>query len=167
MLRYATVLLIVFVACSPSGKKEAPENRDGHSQVLTDLQGEWERLTRWEDGRWVVFRPCDADNMSMQFSGDTLVIGWGQDASFGIIRSVAESEMPEIYLFTVEQDGQQVTYRMQWADDGHYMTEWWLWEDDESVILVRSELLGSYTHIEQPCYECWDDCEEEELEDVE
>ncbi|QOI96941.1 MAG: hypothetical protein HRU69_05285 [Flammeovirgaceae bacterium] len=164
MLKFVTFLLMVFVACSPSARKEQPE--ENRSQVVTDLQGGWERLTRWEDGQWVVFRPCDADNMSMEISGDTLVIGWGQDASFGIIRSVAQSEVPEIYILTVEQDEQQVTYRMRWDDEMYNRAEWWLWEDDESVILVRSELLDDYTLIEQPCHECWEDCEEE-VEDIE
>lgn len=157
--------LVVFMACSPSGKKEIQTDTPS---LLTELQGEWERLTKWPDGTWVVFRPCDADNLSIQITGDTLVIGWGQDASFGIIRSFAESEMPGIFILTVDDQDEQTTktYRMMWEDEAHNLAEWWLWDDDESVITVHSGLLGNYTAIEQPCHECWEDCEEE-VEDIE
>jgi hypothetical protein len=30
--------------------------------------------------------------------------------------------------------------------------------------VVRAELLDKYPVIEQPCYECWEDCEEENPE---
>jgi hypothetical protein len=162
------LLALVAVACSPSKKnnEQAGIHSTSSALLLRNLQGEWERLTKWPDGNWVVFRPCDADNLSMHIAGDTVVIGWGQDASFGIIRSFAESEMPGMYVLTVaDQDEQTIlTYRMMWDDEAHNRAEWWLWDDDESVMLVRAELLDQYKLIEQPCYECWEDCEEENPE---
>jgi len=168
--RVVFILSLAFLAlaCTPSKKRDEQAGTPATSSalLLQKLQGEWERLTKWPDGNWVVFRPCDADNLSMQIAGDTVVIGWGQDASFGIIRSFAESEMPGIYVLTVaDQDEQTIlTYRMMWDDEAHNRAEWWLWDDDESVILVRAELLDQYKLIEQPCYECWEDCEEENPE---
>lgn len=159
-MKPVAAFLVILTACSPSAKKE-----DGKTSVslLTELQGEWERLTTWPDGNRVVYRPCDADNLSIQVMGDTLLIGWGQDASFGLVRSFSESEMPGIYLVTVyDHDADStLTYRMMWEDDAHNLAEWWLWDDDESVIVARTAVLGNYAIIEQPCQECWDDCEEE------
>ncbi|MFN3841522.1 MAG: hypothetical protein ACK4RF_12525 [Cyclobacteriaceae bacterium] len=154
------VLLALVVACSPSEKKQEVSNS---KSLLHELQGEWEHLTKWPDGKWVVFRPCDADNLSIEVMGDTLVIGWGQDASFGIIRSFAESDVPGVYVITVTDQDEQTTktYRMMWEDEAHNLAEWWLWDDDESVVMARAHVLGNYTAIEQPCQECWDDCEED------
>lgn len=165
MTKLIAVLLLVVMSCSPSAKQETQADT---TSLLTELQGEWERLTKWPDGNWVVFRPCDADNLTMQVMGDTLVIGWGKDASFGIIRSFAESEMPGIYTITVDDQDEKTTktYRMMWEDEAHTLAEWWLGDDDESVMVVRTGELAKYTTIEQPCYECWEDCEEE-MEDVE
>ncbi len=162
-MKWIAALLVFVGACSPAGKKQ--EQAETKS-LLTELQGEWERLTKWSDGQWVVFRPCDADNMSLQIMGDTLVIGWGQDASFAIIRSFAESDVPGVWAITVFDQDEQVTktYRMVWEDDDHNLAEWWLYDDDESVLLARSNLLGNYRAIEQPCYECWDDCDEEAVD---
>jgi hypothetical protein len=126
------------------------------------MQGDWERLTRWSDGKWVIFRPCDADNMSLQIVHDTLVIGWGQDLSWGIIRSFAESELPGVHILTVfDQDEQALKIcRLMWDDETYNRAKWWLWDGDEPVLMLRAELADQYKVIEQPCHECWYDCEE-------
>ena len=53
---------------------------------LSDLTGTWHMLTL-EDNEWVLFTACDADNTTVTIKGDSIIIGWGQDATGGKIES--------------------------------------------------------------------------------
>jgi len=126
--------------------------------TLASLAGEWHMVTQM-DNEWVLFYPCDADNTFVQVKGDSIVIGWGQDATAGKIESWSRSNIDELSL-VVNDSYATSTYRVQQTDDG--LTQWWLWEDAEgpSYFIPATEK-SIYPTIKQPCKECWEDCEEE------
>jgi hypothetical protein len=79
-------------ACTP---KPAAEFENSDNEAVTeqasasqDLQGEWHMITE-VDGEWVLYYPCDADNTFIQLKADSIVIGWGQDATAGKIENRA------------------------------------------------------------------------------
>jgi len=124
--------------------------------TLASLAGEWHMVTQM-DNDWVLFYPCDADNTFVQIKGDSIIIGWGQDATLGKIESWSKSND---YLSIVVNDSYSTnTYRVQQTEDG--LTQWWLWEDAEgpSYFIPAAEK-NNYATIKQPCKECWEDCEE-------
>jgi hypothetical protein len=110
------------------------------------------------DNNWVLFYPCDADNTFVQIKGDSIIIGWGQDATLGKIESWFKSSD---YLSLVVNDSYTTnTYRVQQTEGG--LTQWWLWEDAEGPsYFVSASEKSKYPIIKQPCKECWEDCEGE------
>mgnify|MGYP006957112863 CR=1 FL=1 len=125
--------------------------------TLASLAGEWHMVTQM-DNDWVLFYPCDADNTFVQIKGDSIIIGWGQDATLGKIESWSTSND---YLSLVVNDSYSTnTYRVQQTEDG--LTQWWLWEDsEEPAYFVHDRDKSTYPVIKQPCKECWEDCDEE------
>jgi hypothetical protein len=122
--------------------------------TLANLAGEWHMVTLQENN-WVLYYPCDADNTFVQVKGDSIIIGWGQDATLGKIESwsIAHDELSLV----VNDSYQTSIYRVQQTEDG--LTQWWLWEDAEgpSYFIPASEK-SNYPTIKQPCKECWEDC---------
>lgn len=159
-------LCLILAGCS-SGSNSATESFDitdsteiqpASDFTLASLAGEWHMVTQM-DNDWVLFYPCDADNKFVQVKGDSIIIGWGQDATLGKIESWSKSND---YLSLVVNDSYSTnTYRVQQTEDG--LTQWWLWEDAEgpSYFIPASDK-SNYPTIKQPCKECWEDCEEEQ-----
>ncbi len=157
-------LCFILVSCSTGSNSvtervdvtDSTEIQPASDFTLASLAGEWHMVTL-QDNNWVLFYPCDADNTFVQVKGDSIVIGWGQDATLGKIESWSKSND---YLSLVVNDSYSTnTYRVQQTDDG--LTQWWLWEDAEgpSYFIPASEK-SNYPTIKQPCKECWEDCEE-------
>lgn len=166
---YPTLLTLLALACSPSNKEQTDQGQSSDEQEssasisLDDLQGEWQQLTEREDGSYIIFRPCDADNMMIQVTSDTLMIGWGQDATFALIKSFYVDEAGRVVLSVHDQDENATkTYFMQWEDHNDPLAGWFLFGLDELPVLMAHEsILDRYVVVQQPCRECWDDCEEE------
>lgn len=162
-------ILLLAYACTrrSSGNEEAEYSDEAENltpSITAELQGDWEKLTQWPDGNWVVFRPCDADNLSMRISTDTLSIGWGHDASFAIIEHIEYDDILNRYALTVhDQDtDEELVYFLEWENEEHTLARWWLWGPDQAPdLLARIDILDRYKELVQPCHECWDDCEEE------
>lgn len=121
------------------------------------LQGEWHMITE-VDGEWVLFYPCDADNTFIQLKADSIIIGWGQDATAGKIENWTADESG---LTLAVNDSYAVnTYKVS-AGNGY--TEWWLWEDAEKPSrFIHAREKAHYKVVRQPCKECWEDCEEDQ-----
>ena len=170
MQKIYPLLFLLALACSPSSKEQTEQDQAFDEQESTasisldDLQGEWQQLTEREDGSYIIFRPCDADNMMIQVNSDTLMIGWGQDATFALIKSFYVDEAGRVVLSVHDQDENATkTYFMQWDDDNEPLAGWFLFGLDELPVLMAHEsILDRYAVVQQPCRECWDDCEEEE-----
>ncbi|MBX2944286.1 MAG: hypothetical protein KF725_00520 [Cyclobacteriaceae bacterium] len=161
------LFLLLAMACSSGRQENSEKSAAGTSSTsftLSDLQGEWQQLTEQDDGSYIIFRPCDADNMMVQVNSDTLMIGWGQDASFALIKSFYIDEAGRLVLSVHDQDENLAkTYYMQWEDDNEPITGWFFFGlDERPVRMAHESILYNYTVVQQPCSECWDDCEEEE-----
>lgn len=141
----------------PVATTESIEIQSASEFTLASLIGEWHMVTL-QDNNWVLYYPCDADNTFVQVKGDSIVIGWGQDATLGKIESwsLTNNELSLV----VNDSYATTTYRVQQTEDG--LTQWWLWEDSEgpSYFIPASEK-NNYPTIKQPCKECWEDCEED------
>ena len=99
--------------------------------TLASLAGEWHMVTQM-DNDWVLFYPCDADNTFVQIKGDSIIIGWGQDATLGKIESWSTSND---YLSLVVNDSYSTnTYRVQQTEDG--LTQWWLWKMQKVLLIL-------------------------------
>lgn len=167
MQNFFPLLLVLVMACSSGRQENSDKSASGVSSTsftLSDLQGEWQQLTEQDDGTYIIFRPCDADNMMVQINSDTLMIGWGQDASFALIKSFYIDEAGRLVLSVHDQDENIAkTYYMQWEDDNEPISGWFFYGLDEwPVRMAHESILYKYTVVQQPCSECWDDCEEEE-----
>jgi hypothetical protein len=158
---------IILVGCSTNSNSvteeadvtNVTEIQPDSDFTLASLAGEWHMVTL-EDNNWVLFYPCDADNTFVQIKGDSIVIGWGQDATAGKIESWSLNNIDELSL-VVNDSYATNTYRVQQTDDG--LTQWWLWEDAEGPsYFIPSSEKSNYPTIKQPCKECWEDCEEEQ-----
>ncbi len=158
------IIALIMIRCSggststPETAAESTPSTTEKSFALSDLSGEWHMLTQ-QNGDWVLYYPCDADNTFVQVKGDSIVIGWGQDATLGIIESWTLSDLDELSL-VVNDSYTTTTYRVQQTEDG--LTQWWLQDDVEGPSYfthVREKDL--FRTIKQPCKECWEDCEEE------
>jgi hypothetical protein len=166
-MRIALLFFCILAGCSNNSNSVTEKADVSHSAettsdshfTLASLAGEWHMVTL-QDNNWVLFYPCDADNTFVQVKGDSIVIGWGQDATAGKIESWSRSNIDELSL-VVNDSYATSTYRVQQTDDG--LTQWWLWEDAEgpSYFIPAAEK-SNYPTIKQPCKECWEDCEEEQ-----
>lgn len=121
------------------------------------LQGEWHMITE-VDGEWVLFYPCDADNTFIQLKADSIIIGWGQDATAGKIENWSTNG--NTITLAVNDSYAVNTYQVSAGKD---YTEWWLWEDaDGPSRFIHASQKSNYKEVRQPCKECWEDCEEDQ-----
>lgn len=154
--------IVLMSACTP---KPAAEFENSDNEAVTeqastsqDLQGEWHMITE-VDGEWVLFYPCDADNTFIQIKGDSIVIGWGQDATAGKIENWSNDG--DKLTLAVNDSYAVNTYQVKTGTSG--FTEWWLWEDAETPSrFIKATDKSQYKEVRQPCKECWEDCEEEQ-----
>jgi hypothetical protein len=111
------------------------------------------------DGEWVLYYPCDADNTFIQLKADSIVIGWGQDATAGKIENRAVDG--DKLTLAVNDSYAVNTYQLRIDQAGY--TEWWLWEDAEAPSrFIHASQKSLYKEVKQPCKECWEDCDEEQ-----
>ena len=170
-MRNLLVILVMILAwaCSKSRQENPDQTQSFEDAVsvesirLDDLKGEWQELTEQEDGTYIIFHPCDADNRMVQVKSDTLLIGWGQDASFALIRSFYVDEAGRVVLSVIDQDDNTVrTYFIHREDNTGLIANWFLFGLDEPPVRMAHEsILDQYKKVQQPCRECWDDCEDE------
>jgi len=154
--------IVLMSACTP---KPAVEFENSDNEVVTeqasasqDLQGEWHMITE-VDGEWVLYYPCDADNTFIQLKADSIVIGWGQDATAGKIENRAVDG--DKLTLAVNDSYAVNTYQVKIDQAGY--TEWWLWEDAEAPSrFIHASQKSLYKEVKQPCKECWEDCDEEQ-----
>jgi hypothetical protein len=119
-----------------------------------DLQGEWHMITE-VDGEWILYYPCDADNIFIQLKSDSIIIGWGQDATAGKIENWSTDD--NTLTLAVNDSYSVNTYQV---NPGKEYTEWWLWEDAEKPSrFIPASQKSLYKEVKQPCKECWEDCE--------
>jgi len=165
-MRIVLLFFFILAGCSTNSNSVTEKADVSHSAettsdsdfTLASLAGEWHMVTL-QDNNWVLFYPCDADNTFVQVKGDSILIGWGQDATAGRIESWSRSNIDELSL-VVNDSYATSTYRVQQTDDG--LIQWWLWEDAEgpSYFIPATEK-SNYPTVKQPCKECWENCEEE------
>lgn len=158
-------LVILAIACTSrttestgDTEQKATDKKEQFSSA--ELQGEWHMITEYE-GEWVLFYPCDADNTFIQVKGDSIIIGWGQDATAGIIEGYTSNEPGNEITLTVNDSYAVNNYRVERTENGN--TAWWLWEDSERPSQFINALdKPSYKEVRQPCKECWEDCDEDQ-----
>ncbi|MBN8651226.1 MAG: hypothetical protein J0L67_07355 [Cytophagales bacterium] len=162
-MRPVICLLISLVvwACQPKSTETTSEHTESNPAAgfsPNELEGEWHMITE-VDGEWILYYPCDADNTFIQLKSDSIVIGWGQDATAGKIENRA---IDGDKLTLAVNDSYSVnTYQVRIDQTGY--TEWWLWEDAEKPSrFINAANKSQYKEVRQPCKECWDDCEEEQ-----
>ena len=113
-----------------------------------------------EENEWVLFYACDADNTTVTIKGDSLFIGWGQDATGGKIESWSVNN--DKISLVVNDSYQTNVYQALRSEDG--LMQWRLWEDtEEPAYFIHERDKSSYPTIKQPCKECWEDCDEDEV----
>lgn len=151
----AAILIVIVANACTSRTAKVPEVFSPES-----LQGEWHMLTE-QNGEQVLFYPCDADNVFIQVKGDSIIIGWGQDASAGKIEDWNKNVADNDISLAVNDSFSVNFYRVLKTEEG--LTEWWLWEDAEKpALLVNAVNKSRYKEVRQPCKECWEDCDEEQ-----
>ena len=152
------VLMGWIFACTPKTTSDFVAETDLENPGSQEVQGEWHMITEL-DGEWVLFYPCDADNTFIQIEADSIIIGWGQDATAGKIENWSK-DGNELTLAVTDSYAIN-TYRVNTGTNGY--TEWWLWEDAERPSrFIKASDKSQYKEVRQPCKECWDDCEEEQ-----
>jgi hypothetical protein len=168
-MKTTPLLLAMVVACTnrPSPHRdEAAVTPAGTTAILLDeLEGHWENLTPLPDGSWIVYIPCDADNAFLTLYKDTLLIGWGQDVSVTRVEEITpDTQVPGRYRLTAYSDDnpEKLILFWEWANDEQTLLRCWFTRPDQEFgFFVREDNLEQYAVFEQPCHECWEDCDEE------
>jgi hypothetical protein len=157
-MRHVFIALLLITGCTT---KQSDQSQPVESTFqLTDLEGEWQMLTEMDNGEQVIFYPCDADNLSIMAYGDTLVIGWGQDASMALIKSFYSDDDKIVLVVNDLEGGQESTFFFQFENESGTLARWWLYGDDSSNVYVHEDDAEQFSSYEQPCEECWDDCDD-------
>lgn len=161
-MRLAICFLICLItwACNRKPTETTTEQTESSPANLSPnvLEGEWHMITEI-DGEWVLYYPCDADNTFIQLKADSIVIGWGQDATAGKIENRAVDG--DKLTLAVNDSYEVNTYQVKIDQAGY--TEWWLWEDAETPSrFIHASQKSLYKEVKQPCKECWEDCDEEQ-----
>lgn len=161
VMRPIVCILIILLAwaCNPKPTETTTEEAESTPAEVSPqvLEGEWHMITE-VDGEWVLYYPCDADNTFIQLKADSIVIGWGQDATAGKIENWSADG--NNLTLAVNNSYEVNTYQVKTGQSGY--TEWWLWEDtDQPSRFIHAAHKSQYKEVRQPCKECWEDCEEE------
>ncbi len=157
-------VLLFATACTMRTSENTVVAEQPQQENLTfspaSLQGEWHMISE-QDGEWVLFYPCDADNTFIQVKGDSIIIGWGQDATAGVIEDYTSNETGNEITLAVNDSYAVNYYRVERTENGKIA--WWLWEDAERPSqFINAFDKPSYKEVRQPCKECWEDCDEDQ-----
>ena len=116
-----------------------------------DLRSSWEQLTQ-QDGKWVIFEPCAPENFSLSWKADTLIIGWGFDATMDVITRINSNgdsfSLDVIELNSIPPDR---TFRVVPVDTEPGLAHWWFPNEKEPRLLVRDGYKEEYPIVKEPC----------------
>ncbi len=129
----------------------------------TDVRSSWVQLTD-QDGKWVIFEPCEATNLKLSWKADTLIIEWGQFASMDVIHRIAS----ERNAFSLEgtdnsSDPPNHTFRVEPVDSVTGLARWWLMDEKEPRLLVKESMKSSYTTIKESCDDFFEKTKEDSI----
>lgn len=158
------ILVVLALTSLLTNCKQQQQEATNTPQEIIDVSyfsGEWQMLTEQNDSL-IIYRPCDADNVMLQLHSDTLVIGWGQDASGGIVTDFQKQPDGRFSLVMKSLDSDYSQKIMvQVEDPFHGLARWWIWDDGSEALFVQAKHAKTYPYIIQPCHECWEDCPDE------
>lgn len=130
-------------------------NKKNESANSTLKNGKWVAITQLND-EWVLFKPCDADNSTIELNDQTLTINWGQSTEKVPVESITQIGEGK-YEITNKIDStytEKGKYTMQTLPNGTVL--WWLLSGDTtSHVYVTEASAKNYKTLEQPCIECW------------
>ncbi len=136
----------VFVLISCGSKK------DNSQLTESDIRGSWEQIT-YQDGKWIIFKPCNASNMNVTWRGDTLLIEWGQEVTAEKINRISSSggkfSLEGIEVYVTGAAARPI--HIEPVDSMQGVTRWWLYEEDEPRLLVRDKFKAGYHVVEEKC----------------
>lgn len=163
------LISILFFACikekstviesSDAKVKQESEEITVIKRSLDDLPSNLIMLTELK-GDWVVFNPCDASNGEIIIQGQKMIWGEGHEAEELMVKNVAY--IPNQFSLDIESLGKLYKNGIEISIDEkqqRYKIRNKLYGGDKTRVFVAKEKLSDYKVINQPCKECWDDCD--------
>jgi len=149
---FLTLACAGLAACSqPKGSGDSTSPGSSPSITESDVRSTWVELTR-QDGRWVIFEPCEASNLKLYWKVDTLVIEWGQMATMDLIRNI-KSAKGQFLLEGIDSTSNPPnhSFRIEAVDSVPGLARWWLPTDQEPRLLVKEKEKDKYPTIKESC----------------
>src|SRR5688572_8142180 len=87
------VMIVAMIACQPQkATSELTGNAHSPDSVSADdFPSSWTKLTD-QNGKLVIFHPCDANNVMVEVRHDTLYLNWGEEEAFYMITSMRREQ---------------------------------------------------------------------------
>ena len=112
------IILMTVAACSTKTSDDSP--------LEEEIRGSWEQLSR-VDGNYVLFSPCEAENFSISWKGDSLLIGWGQETTIEKISRLSTSRKDNVNGVDLLAEGPESgIFRIERVDTMKRVTRWWI-----------------------------------------
>ncbi len=153
-------IALALISCS-SGEKKS-----NSTYTVDNFPKEWIEV-EYENGKWIIFEPCDAVTPELKFSNEngknifTVLSGQVADPYFveafeqkqdgSVIVSTRFENNSEIIKYLFTKTGPENIWSVKSPDniESHY---------------VEKQYSGNYSKVAQPCRECWDEEQCAEME---
>jgi hypothetical protein len=155
MQKLFVVAACLFV-CACSQKQDGNES-SSVSFTDDDVRSAWIQLT-FQDGKWVIFEPCEASNLKLYWKGDSLTIEWGQFATIDVIHRLLSDNQK----FTLEgvdstSNPPNHTFLIEPVDSVPGLARWWLMDEKEPRLLVKESVMSNYPTVKESCEGLFED----------
>lgn len=166
---FLIVLLLFFISCKEGDKKKnklekvaievKPEKHEDSLRDFKMLPKHLIMLTKIKE-EWVVFNPCNASNGEIIIDDKKLVWAEGHEAEELFIKNVENKA--DRYLLDIESLGRFYKTGIEILVEekqSFFRIRNKLYGGDKTRVFVAKNRVRDFKIIEQPCKECWDDCD--------
>lgn len=174
---FITILTLIFFSCKKAIKEKSEivvkneieeiisskkEVKQDFSILLKELPKAYIQLTE-KGGEQIIFNPCDAANggMSINDKKYELVLMEGHEAT--PMKMVSIEKIKGTYYFDVEVYGKshEKGISVKPLDNNFKTAQWSIAIFGETInnTYVVADFKDEYPVVNQPCSECWDDCD--------
>ncbi|WP_282080989.1 hypothetical protein [Aquimarina algiphila] len=165
--------LIILLGCSQKNKQNSnvikenkivdkviTQEKNGY-ELLKEIPKDWIALTQYNN-QDVIFQPCDSENLSITIRKNAnsydLGISHGHDITFDSIIRITKKN--NNYIFHCSNTSNERLFSLTIINNKKGIG---LWKNDfifkDGAKYVNRDRENLFQKIEQPCQECWDDCD--------
>ncbi|MPS72953.1 MAG: hypothetical protein E2590_07335 [Chryseobacterium sp.] len=149
------IFSFTIISCQEKKSKEGNLKNDIYNEIIGHT---FFKIEETKNGK-VLYKPCDANIQKYKVYKDSIFHNWGQEYYTYNIESIKKIKTQITYKTTYKYNGEIPDTKdslMIFERIGKDKAYWKI----NGELFIDSLYISSVSHVNQPCSECYDDCED-------